>query len=111
MKFRKKPVVVEAQQLFTYHDAPRIVEWIESCGGKATYGQQKNGPVEVLISTLEGVMRADIGDWIIKGVNGEFYPCKPDIFKATYEPVPDVSFGSAHRANAPAILPPDGRSA
>jgi len=39
------------------------------------------------IATLEGVMRADVGDWIIRGVAGEFYPCKPDIFAATYEPV------------------------
>lgn len=42
---------------------------------------------DLLIHTLEGVMRADKGDWIIKGVNGELYPCKPDIFEKTYEPV------------------------
>ena len=40
----------------------------------------------VAIPTLEGTMRAEIGDWIIRGVKGEFYPCKPDIFEATYEP-------------------------
>lgn len=41
---------------------------------------------EIDLSTLEGTMRANLGDWIIKGVKGEFYPCKPDIFEATYEP-------------------------
>ena len=41
----------------------------------------------VYVSTLEGTMRADVGDWIIKGVKGELYPCKPDIFQQTYDPV------------------------
>jgi hypothetical protein len=41
---------------------------------------------EIYLDTLEGTMRADVGDWVIKGVKGEFYPCKPDIFEATYEP-------------------------
>jgi hypothetical protein len=49
--------------------------------------QQDPGPAFMLIETLEGVMRAEVGDWIIRGVKGEFYPCKPDIFAATYEPV------------------------
>lgn len=84
-KYRKKPVVIEAAHLFSYMDAPRIVAWIESNGGKATYGQQDGGPVEVLISTLEGLMTAQIGDYIIRGVAGEFYPCKSDIFRATYD--------------------------
>lgn len=91
-QFRKKPVVVEAERFGTYLDAPRICEWIEGNGGKATYGQSvqpngHDGPVEVLISTLEGVMTASVGDWIIRGVQGEFYPCKPDIFRATYDSV------------------------
>ena len=63
MKFRKKPVVIEAVQLRDDTD-----------------GKFK-------ITTLEGVHTANIGDWIIRGVKGEFYPCKPDIFTATYEPV------------------------
>lgn len=78
MKYRKKPVVIEAvkwtgdnfkeMRLFIgYHTFPR--------DGK------------LFINTLEGVMRAEIGDYIIKGVNGEFYPCKPDIFEKTYEKV------------------------
>lgn len=59
VKYRKKPVVIEAWQT---NEA-------------------------VVIETLEGTMRADPGDWIITGVKGEVYPCKPDIFEATYEPV------------------------
>jgi hypothetical protein len=59
MKFRKKPVIIEAYQT----------------------------DKEIFIETLEGVMKADVGDWIITGVNGEKYPCKPDIFAKTYEPV------------------------
>ena len=48
---------------------------------------------QLLISTLEGQMRADVGDWVIRGVKGEFYPCKPDIFAATYEPVARAAAG------------------
>ena len=59
LKFRKKPVVVVA------------------------YKTSK----ELIIKTLEGDMKASVGDWIITGINGEQYPCKPDIFKKTYEPV------------------------
>lgn len=61
LKFRKKPVVVEA------------------------YQTQK----ELIIKTLEGDMKASIGDWIITGINGEEYPCKPDIFEKTYELLED----------------------
>lgn len=84
-KFRKKPVVILAIQL-DKTNAEKIAEW---CGG-ATWMDKMIFPVEdritvVYIETLEGVMWADIGDWIIKGIKGEFYPCKPDIFDATYE--------------------------
>lgn len=80
--FRKKLVVIEAQQL-THDNGPAIWQWADS---KPTYGP--DGVITGLrIFTLEGNMRADFGDWIIKGVQGEFYPCKPDIFEATYEPV------------------------
>jgi len=61
MKYRKKPVVIEAYQT----------------------------DVEVIIQTLEGDMKASPGDWIITGVQGEKYPCKPDIFESTYELVED----------------------
>lgn len=87
MKFRKKPVVIEARQFETNNVGGdghmySIVEWVESCGGFAWHDG-----TDIFIPTLEGVMRASVGDWIIKGVSGEFYPCKPDIFEKTYEAV------------------------
>lgn len=86
--FRKKPVVIEAKQ-FTGHNAWEIERW--SCGvvyaSPVLEPTPENMSGEYLqIKTLEGVMTAIVGDWIIRGVKGEFYPCKPDIFEATYEP-------------------------
>jgi hypothetical protein len=79
-KYRKRPVVIEAVQL-TKENGPKVWEWANS---KPFYAP--DGSVDGLtIFTLEGRMKADFGDWIIKGVQGEFYPCKPDIFAATYE--------------------------
>jgi hypothetical protein len=75
-KFRKKPVVVEAIQ-WTGENTDEVEHFLQGFG----YPQHRYVP----IATLEGVMNADIGDWIIKGVKGEFYPCKPDIFHVTYE--------------------------
>lgn len=88
MKFRKKPVVIEAYQLPSAgEDVPHsFYEWVDEVGFSQWESDRDEG---LLIKTLEGVMRADPGDWIIKGVAGEFYPCKPDIFAATYEPVSD----------------------
>jgi hypothetical protein len=103
-KYRKKPVVIEAMQWripfgsHPSHDqalgagwdrAKEIAQW---CGGKRirddkTGQQLKTYYWSIEIPTLEGVMRASLGDFIIKGVNGEFYPCKPDIFAKTYEAV------------------------
>ena len=84
-KFRKKPVVVEAMQ-HTSETREEIIAW----SGAGHVGIDEDGAeyelANLRISTLEGVMRCDLGDWIIKGVKGEFYPCKPDIFAATYEP-------------------------
>jgi hypothetical protein len=82
-KFRKKPVIIEAMWL-TASNYAEAKAWVEDSGGLASLG---SGEISVCIRTLEGEVRADVGDWIIKGVKGEFYPCKPDIFKATYEPV------------------------
>jgi hypothetical protein len=80
-QFRKRPVVIEAVQL-TKANGPQVWEWANS---KPFYGP--DGTVTGLaIYTLEGKMKAEFGDWIIKGVQGEFYPCKPDIFELTYEP-------------------------
>ena len=78
-RFRKKPVEVEAVQLTPFSIG--LVE--EFVGGDA--GSSPEGGL--VIATLEGAMHASIGDWIIKGVQGEFYPCRPDIFEATYEAV------------------------
>ena len=76
--YRKKPVVVEAHE-YTRNslEAERVADW---CGG-----MQTDDGLE--IDTLEGTMLADYGDWIIRGVQDEYYPCKPDIFRQTYEEV------------------------
>jgi hypothetical protein len=82
-KFRKKPVVIEAIQYEdTFSCALKIREWTGSVISPVFVN-----PGECKIETLEGVMNVSEGDWIIKGVNGEFYPCKPDIFEKTYEAV------------------------
>jgi hypothetical protein len=73
--FRKKPVTIEALQFNGNFEA--IERFV---GGDAKF---RNG--ELVIATLEGPLRASPRDWIIKGVKGEFYPCKPDIFEATYD--------------------------
>ena len=102
MKFRKKPVVIEAIQL-------NWSTWSEMCehagvgkvadgkpegcylgpDGKPREGHESADKMGLMIPTLEGLMIGTEGDWIIKGVKGEIYPCKPDIFDATYEAVLD----------------------
>lgn len=94
MKYRKKPVVIDAVQyegpssiskLSHLGDEPILpegVEWRRQLGG---------GPLRPTIVTLEGDMIVSPGDWIITGVKGEKYPCKPDIFDATYEPVKETA--------------------
>jgi hypothetical protein len=78
--YRKKPVVIEAVQVLGFnHD-----DVMAFCPGIIA-----DGCTKYLIQTLEGNMLAQRGDWIIKGVKGEFYPCKPDIFEATYEEAVD----------------------
>lgn len=78
--YRKKPVIIEARE-FAWGDGLALKDWI---GDMARVDPED----EVLyIKTLEGVMKAGVGDYIIKGVNGEFYPCKPDIFHKTYSPL------------------------
>ena len=89
MKFKKKPVVIEAWQ-FTKDNFKKgcpkefrhtdITLWSQY-GGAVIGGE---------IKTLEGTMNISENDWIIKGVNGEFYPCKPDIFEKTYEGVENI---------------------
>ena len=79
MKYRKKPVVIEAVQ---FDGTDESCDWLlpQLIDGSISRSFNK-----LHIKTLEGTMTADVGDWIIKGVNGEFYPCKPDIFEKTYE--------------------------
>jgi hypothetical protein len=81
-RYRKKPVEIEAR-LLTSESGPELWEWADS---KPMYGPTGE-VVGLRIYTLEGDMKADFGDWIIRGVKGEFYPCKPDIFEQTYEEV------------------------
>jgi len=83
MKFRKKPVVIEAME-FTDETKDQVANFVR-CPAAACFDE--NGLPILKIQTLEGIMTASLGDWIIRGVNGEFYPCKPDIFAKTYEPV------------------------
>lgn len=73
--YRKKPVVIEAAGPLTESNLDEVAVWAEA----------QVGHNAIVIDTLEGAMRADLGDYVIKGVQGEFYPCKPDIFRATYE--------------------------
>ena len=82
-QFRKKPVVIEAME-FTGTNAPACAEFISQ--GRKVIGTYEPETTHFWIETLEGTMLARPGDWIIKGVNGEFCPCKPDIFTKTYEP-------------------------
>lgn len=92
MKYVKKPVVIEAVQ-WTGENTQELSEFMgvtSFCDGK------------VQISTLEGVLTASKGDWIIKGVRGEFYPCKPDIFQATYSQVCD---STEHQASELGVKP------
>jgi hypothetical protein len=88
-KFRKKPVVIEAVQFcnasdgYFFFDCDDLPKWLD--------GAIEDGVVSVhddhfAVKTLEGDHRGDIGDWCIRGVKGEMYPCKPDIFEQTYEP-------------------------
>jgi hypothetical protein len=92
-RYRKKPVEIEA---ITVEKAHRLAErlwsdlphWLADAyeRGEVLF---LNHPKRIEIQTLEGRMTGDLGDWIIRGVKGELYPCKPDIFEATYEAVTD----------------------
>ena len=115
-KFRKKPVVIEAWQTQVAPRADKSLVGVPEAGERlqitnwkaltalnpgalVAVGNIVDGQVECLcisIKTLEGTMHAIPGDWIIKGVKGEFYPCKPDIFAATYDEIEDRSPGSKY---------------
>jgi hypothetical protein len=90
MRFRKRPVAVEAEQWFPgkrvegvlLHGDSGFPLWFEDEHGH----RYPSGPDVAFVGTLEGTMTVREGDWIVTGVKGEKYPCKPDIFAATYEP-------------------------
>lgn len=98
-RYRKKPVEIEARQLTgTNGEMHAVYLWIEGHVGSVPPpcdDEMNGGPAQgvtidpadglIVIRTIEGDMKADVGDWIIRGVQGEFYPCKPEIFAATYE--------------------------
>lgn len=96
MRFRKKPVVVEAFQMTAERrmDNSEWPNWLNEAWNKqesepgALFRQNMDAemPDLLCIKTLEGIHLVSWGDWIIRGVKGELYPCKPDIFEATYEP-------------------------
>ena len=91
MKYRKKPVVIEAVEFRKegdggHGDIGPICRFLGHVPRIEFTDFPRGSVAAVFIQTLEGEMRADPGDWIIRGVKGEFYPCKPDIFAATYEP-------------------------
>lgn len=75
-QYRKKPVVIEAVQFFGDTNLQQCLDFLQGVVA---------GGDNLTIHTLEGDMKVSVGDFIIKGVNGEFYPCKPDIFEKTYE--------------------------
>lgn len=82
-KYKKKPVEIEALQW----SGDNVVEIVEFCS--ACYHYYRDNTPVLMIETLEGPMRASVGDYVIKGIKGEFYACKPDIFKLTYDEVTD----------------------
>jgi hypothetical protein len=89
MKFRKKPVVIDAIQWLGYNE-DEIFVFARTKDGLTLATEAGDAGRLLSISTLEGKMIASVGDWIIKGVKGEFYPCKPDIFELTYELVEEA---------------------
>jgi len=96
-RYRKKPVVIEAKQFIGGPDS--AVECMSFAGLPETAYVHLDGGVEYLhIGTMEGIMCVHVGDWIIRGVQGEFYPCKPDIFEATYEPALTAAIGAGEKS-------------
>jgi len=85
MKYKKLPIVIEAYKYQAELGNNRLMNWLAQQGANIKDWLFFDG--EITIPTLEGKMKASDGDYIIRGVNGEFYPCKPDIFEKTYEPV------------------------
>jgi hypothetical protein len=90
MKFRKKPIVVEAEQWFPGTDVDGVVNVVgATMDPTGVLVNDPNGISHGIIQTLEGPMRCSPGDWVITGIHGEKYACKPDVFAKTYERVYD----------------------
>ncbi len=96
MKYRKKPVVIEAVQ-YVWSEPKKTKEEAQDDIADFMDWNIKIVGDSIMIPTLEGEMQARLGDWIIKGVKGEFYPCKPDIFEMTYEALEAVEKYEARR--------------
>ena len=94
-RYRKKPVEIDAIQ--NDGEWPPIMNWLDEISGggfPVPIGipiVRRNSDGTLSVDTLEGTMRCDVGDWLIRGIAGEFYPCKPDIFHASYEEVLHMS--------------------
>lgn len=86
LQYRKRPVVVEAVQVLPNVGDMQRPQWLTNAIADGVVYWQGGDDPHYTIETMEGVMRANLLDWIIRGVKGELYPCKPDIFAATYEP-------------------------
>lgn len=82
--YRKKPIVIEAMR---WDGSGEVLSWISDEGKMEASASFKTEHPTLIIHTLEGDMQADYGDYIIKGIQDEFYPCKPEIFEASYEEV------------------------
>lgn len=86
-RYRKRPVEIEARQ-FTEETKDQVLHWVGATRASAVHND--DGSPALAIWTLEGKLLAQLGDYVICGIQGEFYPCKPDIFEATYEAVEEV---------------------
>jgi hypothetical protein len=86
MKFRTKPVEIEACRWATDLTWP---QWMKDAWDEGVLFAKVPDHDAIFVKTMEGEMRADRGDWLIRGVKGELYPCRDDIFRMTYEPVAD----------------------
>lgn len=96
MKYRKRPVVIEAEpfdldQFLNEQQSDYIARWVESCTRPDCVEARGTIPNHYVVQTPEGPADVSNGDWIITGVKGDHYPCKPDIFAATYEPAPGTA--------------------
>ena len=90
-KATKKPVTIECMQFTDHNSAQLIVQWVNAgsqgaaFNASAAFNSTFGGGLHMELATLEGNYKVSLGDWIIKGVESEFYPCKPDIFESTYD--------------------------